>query len=113
MLQPPEIRYSGTNIARKSAVMAKTSNRVQGDLSVEKCIDVLNKLWHEYEGTKRVKFCPLGGACTCFIETVDEMQENRVVRFLMGLNDDYAVVRFNIFAIKKVHGMDVVYAMVC
>lgn len=42
----------------------------------------------------------------------EEEQENRVVKFLMGLNDGYNVIRSNIFAMKQVPGIDVVYDMV-
>lgn len=48
------------------------------------------------------------GACIYCIEP----KENRVVQLLMGLNDQFGVVGSNVFAMREVSSVDVVYYIV-
>lgn len=107
------MRYSGTNVARKSVPLTKISNCAQGELSIEAYFDKLNKYLEEYDSIRKDGSCPQDGACACCTIIDEEQQENRVVKFLMRLNDGYGVVRSNIFAMRQVPRIDVVYDMVC
>ncbi|KAL9678239.1 hypothetical protein QQ045_016081 [Rhodiola kirilowii] len=47
--------------------------------------------------------------CLCI---VDDRQEERVVKFLMGLDECYASIRSNVFSIPEVPKMGTVYGLV-
>lgn len=106
------IRYGGTNLARKSVLTTEISNCVQGDKDVATFFDKLSKYWEELDSIKRVKSCVAIGSCSCCQESDDEAMEDRVVKFLVGLNDSFGVVRSNIFAKEEVPHIDKVYEIV-
>lgn len=105
-------RYGGTNLARKSVLLTKIGNCVQGSSTVSPYFDHLCKYWEKVDAMKKLKSCSSTGICTCCLEADDEIQEDRVVKFLIGLNEEFSAVKSNIFAMKQVPKMDIVFDMV-
>lgn len=87
-------------------------NCVQGDSNVSAYYDKLSRLWEDLDSIKDVRSCSATGFCKCCQETENEVKVDRVVRFLIGLNDSFGVVRSNIFAKEKVPNIDKVFEMV-
>lgn len=107
-----KVRYGGTNLARKSVLITEISNCVQGDSDVGTYFDKLSKYWEDLDSIKKIRSCTVLDHCACCQETENEVREERVVRFLIGLNDSFGVVRSNIFAKDEVPNIDKVYEII-
>lgn len=93
-------------------MITKIGNCTQGNNDVTKYFDMLCKYWEEVDAMKQIRSCSSEEVCLRCVETDKEIEEDRVVKFLIGLNDEYNVVRSNIFTKKQVPSMDVVFDMV-
>ncbi|CAM8949458.1 unnamed protein product [Rhodiola kirilowii] len=105
------VRFAGTNLARKSRLLKEANNLVQGDLDVSTYHGKLTKYWQELDSIKKASSCPANGNCLCCIDAEDEKKEDRVVQFLMGLNECYSMIRSHVFAMIRVPEMDIVFEM--
>ncbi|CAM8993843.1 unnamed protein product [Rhodiola kirilowii] len=105
-----ESSYAGTNLARQSELQRELGNLVQGDLSVAMYKRKLESLWQELDGLK-VNKCPNTGKCPCCKKNDEDCKADRVIKFLMGLNDDYASVRTHVFAMSEVPKFSVVFGL--
>lgn len=107
-----KICYGGGNLARKLTLMIHVSQYVQGDNDVSSYFDKLSTYWQELDAIKKVKSCASSGMCICCKEFDDDVQEEIVVKFLLGLNDGFAIVRLNIFTMSQVPNIDKMFDMV-
>ncbi|CAM8988557.1 unnamed protein product [Rhodiola kirilowii] len=105
-----ESSYAGTNLARQSELQRELSNLVQGELSVALYKRKLESLWQELDALK-VSKCTAAGNCACCRQADDDVKRDRVIKFLMGLNDDYASVRTHVFALSEVPKFSTVYGL--
>ncbi|CAM8889614.1 unnamed protein product [Rhodiola kirilowii] len=107
-------RYAGSNVSRKFALKRDLGNLKQGDLDLAHYYAKLAKYWEELEAISSVRFLHCTGDKNCdrCKEMVAEKDEDKVIQFLMGLNDSHAQVRTNILALRVIPDMDTVYDMV-
>ncbi|KAL9666402.1 hypothetical protein QQ045_000733 [Rhodiola kirilowii] len=105
-----ESSYAGTNVARKSEIQRELGNLVKGDLSVMTFKQKLEILWQELD-TIKVTVCASAGNCVCCKQNKNYKHEDRVVKFLMGLNDAYASVRTHVFTVDEVPKFSTVYGL--
>ncbi|CAM8999360.1 unnamed protein product [Rhodiola kirilowii] len=105
-----ESSYAGTDLARKSDLQRELENMIQGDLSVMAYKRKLESLWQELDAISTVK-CTKVGDCNCCKQTKENKHEDRVIKFLMGLNDCYASVRTHVFALTEVPKFSTVYGL--
>ncbi|CAM8981033.1 unnamed protein product [Rhodiola kirilowii] len=106
-----ESNYAGTNLARKSALLRELNDCVQNGMAVCDYNRKLNSLYQEIDAINVVK-CFSTGNCLCCKQTATDRQGDRVVKFLMGLDDCYASVRSNVLAMTEVPKMVIVYGLV-
>ncbi|CAM8925259.1 unnamed protein product [Rhodiola kirilowii] len=106
-----ESSYAGTNLARKSALLRELSDCVQNGSPVCEYNRKLNSLYQEIDAINTVK-CLATGNCLCCKQFNVDKQGDRVVKFLMGLDDCYSSVRSNVFAMSEVPKMVTVYGLV-
>ncbi|KAL9677227.1 hypothetical protein QQ045_005455 [Rhodiola kirilowii] len=104
-------RYAGSNLSRKFALQQEIANLLQGDLTVAKYFEKLNGLWQELEAMRERRSCTLFDDCTRCKDNAKENQENKVMKFLMGLNESLAYIRTYIFALRKLPSLAVVFDM--
>lgn len=93
----------------KVSIADKIGSFVQGNSDVTAYFDKLCRLWDEVDAMKIFKPCHSDGSC---VETDKEIEEERIVKFLIGLSEDFNVVKSNVFATKQVSSIDVVFDMV-
>ncbi|CAM8889602.1 unnamed protein product [Rhodiola kirilowii] len=107
-------RYAGSNVSRKFALKRDLGNLKQGDLDLAHYYAKLDKYWEELEAIRSVRFLHCTGDKNCdrCKEMVAEKDEDKVIQFLMGLNDSHAQVRTNILALRVIPDMNTVYDMV-
>lgn len=67
------------------------------------------KYWQKLDSVRKFRSCSATGICVCFQETEEEIEEDKIVRFLLCLNDDFVVVISNIFLNEQVSHIDKVY----
>ncbi|CAM8891272.1 unnamed protein product [Rhodiola kirilowii] len=102
--------YAGTNLARISEIQRELGNLVQGDMAVMAFKQKLESLWQELDSIKFVN-CANAKACDCCKQHMSDKLGDRVVKFLMGLNDCYASVRTHAFATDEIPKFSVVYGL--
>ncbi|CAM8953513.1 unnamed protein product [Rhodiola kirilowii] len=105
-----EASYAGTNLARKSKLQRELGNLVQGELSVAMYKRKLESLWQELDGLK-VSKCTNVGKCACCKQADEDCKGDRVIKFLMGLNDEYASVRTHVFSLSEVPKFSTIYGL--
>ncbi|CAM8966871.1 unnamed protein product [Rhodiola kirilowii] len=105
-----ESSYAGTDLARKSELHRELGNLMQGELSVAMYKRKLESLWQELDGLK-VSKCSNVGKCACCKQADEDCKGDRVIKFLMGLNDEYASVRTHVFSLSEVPKFSTVYGL--
>ncbi|KAL9660766.1 hypothetical protein QQ045_025584 [Rhodiola kirilowii] len=106
-----ESSYAGTNLARKSALLRDLNDCVQIRMPVCDYNRKLNSLYQAIDAFNVVK-CFTTKNCLCCKQSAVDRQGDRVVKFLMRLDDCYALVRSNVFAMTEVPKMVTVYVLV-
>ncbi|CAM8880974.1 unnamed protein product [Rhodiola kirilowii] len=106
------IRYAGSNVSRKFYLKKEVSNIKQGDMDVAGFFEKLNAYWKELDAMSKLVGCDEDSECSNCRISVKEKEEDRVIEFLMGLNEDYAHTRTHILALRELPSLDVVYDMV-
>ncbi|CAM8951474.1 unnamed protein product [Rhodiola kirilowii] len=105
------IRYTGSNVSRKFHLKKEVSNIKQGDMDVASFFEKLNAYWKELDAMSKLVGCDEESECSNCRISVKEKEEDRVIEFLMGLNEDYAHTRTHILALRELPSLDVVYDM--
>ncbi|CAM8984340.1 unnamed protein product [Rhodiola kirilowii] len=104
-------RYAGSNVSRKFYLKKEVSNIRQGDLDIANYFEKLNAFWKELDSMSKRISCDEDSECANCRTTAREREEDRVIEFLMGLNDNYAHIRTHILALKELPTLDTVYDM--
>ncbi|XP_050231811.1 uncharacterized protein LOC126680689 [Mercurialis annua] len=88
-------RFSQGNALRISDLQEEIYVFKQGTLSVTDFFTQLKILWDEYSNLRMVPVCTCNPQCNCeALKTVRNQHEgDYVIRFLKGLNENYATVR--------------------
>lgn len=91
-----KLTYSKRDETRLYSIVQEISRISQGNDSVSVYYVKLKMLWDQYADVK------FGTKCTCAVYEINISDENnlKLMQFLMGLNDKYAVVRSNILMIS-------------
>lgn len=95
-----ENRYDQINGAKIYQIQKEINNLTQGNLDITVYFARMNELWEELSSLNLRSRCN----CTCICGGKDSMhqaeQDRRLIQFLMGLNEEYSVVRGNILAMN-------------
>ncbi|XP_047340257.1 uncharacterized protein LOC124943840 [Impatiens glandulifera] len=92
-------RYEGNNGPRRYYLQKDIVILQQGRNDLEEYYSKVRLLWDEMFSLKPVRRCRCGGTKTdcdgCFLETemLQDDEENKLLQFLMGLNDHYDYVK--------------------
>ncbi|KAL9672563.1 hypothetical protein QQ045_028814 [Rhodiola kirilowii] len=109
-----ESSNAGTNLARKFNLLRELGALVQNGMPVCEYNRKLNSLYQEID-TIKVKVAhsyATTGNCLCYKQVIDDRQEDRVVKFLMGLDECYASIRINVLSMTEVPKMVTVYGLI-
>ncbi|KAL9680198.1 hypothetical protein QQ045_018076 [Rhodiola kirilowii] len=88
------------------------ANLMQGTMTVAKYFEVLSGLWRELYAMKERRGCLITDDCIRCQENARENQENKVMKFLMGLNESLAHIGTHILALERLPKLNVVFDMV-
>ncbi|CAM8949023.1 unnamed protein product [Rhodiola kirilowii] len=86
-------RFAGSVDSCLFAVQQEIAELMQGDLSVAGYYGKLIQLWGDEDDLMDDEHCDLGHQCKAAKCSTARKMKNRIMKFLMGLNEDYLTVR--------------------
>ncbi|XP_058784433.1 uncharacterized protein LOC131659236 [Vicia villosa] len=106
-------RYHQGDIFRISDHQEEIYAQKQGEQSITQYFTTLKKLWQEFDNFRPLPNCQYDPVCHCeLLPTIKKYRENDyVIRFLKGLNDQYAPVRSQIMLISPLPIVNNVFSM--
>ncbi|XP_070011373.1 uncharacterized protein [Nicotiana sylvestris] len=106
-----EHRFGQSNGAKLYQLQKEISTSVQGNNSVSRYFTTLKKLWDEMDSLRS----HLNYSCDCVCggkaKVAKFLEDQRIIQFLMGLNDVYAQARGNILMMSPLPSMDFAYSL--
>jgi len=84
----------------------------QNNLSVADYFTQIKKKWDDYNSMIRIPLCNCGIECASFKAAHKLIQDQQLIQFLVGLNDDYKVIRGSILMMKPLPNIDQVYSLI-
>ncbi|XP_075099267.1 uncharacterized protein LOC142176098 [Nicotiana tabacum] len=107
--QEIEQRYGKANGTKLFQIRKDLASISQGSSSIASYFNCIKKLWDELAYSISYPNCTCG--CKEAFQKIEKEEEQKVHRFLMGLNEPYTGVRRNILLMKPLPDIDSVYAM--
>ncbi|XP_016199804.1 uncharacterized protein LOC107640819 [Arachis ipaensis] len=81
----------------------------QGELDVTSYYTKLKTIWEEIDNFRQIPSCECGITCQCDLGVIrSQREEDRIVKFLRGLNEQYSNVRSQIMLLDKLPSLNVV-----
>ncbi|XP_019225479.1 PREDICTED: uncharacterized protein LOC109207052 [Nicotiana attenuata] len=106
-----EQRFGQSSGAKLYHLQKEISKTIQGNNSIPGYFTTLKRLWDELDSLNS----HLGCTCACNYDGKRKMakfmEDQRVIQFLMGLNDAYAQARGNILMLSPTPSMDQTYSL--
>ncbi|XP_075077073.1 uncharacterized protein LOC142163828 [Nicotiana tabacum] len=106
-----EHRFGQTNGAKLYQLQKEISMLVQGNNTIAGYFTTLKKLWDELDSLNS----HLVYSCDCICDgkrkVTKFLEDQRIIQFLMGLNDVYSQARGNILMMNPLPGIDFVYSL--
>nr|XP_009793770.1 PREDICTED: uncharacterized protein LOC104240599 [Nicotiana sylvestris] len=106
-----EHRFGQSSGAKLYHLQKEISKLAQGNSSIAGYFTTLQRLWDELDSLNS----HLGCTCDCTFDGKKKiakfMEDQRVIQFLMGLNDVYAQARGNILLMSPLPGIDQSYSL--
>ncbi|CAH9143418.1 unnamed protein product [Cuscuta epithymum] len=106
-------RFSEGNAFRLSDIQDEISSLRQKGLSVTEYFTQLKLLWDEMMSIRPLPVCVCDPKCKCGAMTkiIQYAEDDKVMRFLKGLNQEYMNVKSQVLLIDPIPGMSKVYGM--
>ncbi|XP_019223774.1 PREDICTED: uncharacterized protein LOC109205516 [Nicotiana attenuata] len=106
-----EQRFGKSNGAKLYHLQKELSGLVQGNSDIAGYFTKLKRLWDELDALNVIICC----SCVCTCEGKEKLtkslEDQRLIQFLMGLNDIYAQARGNILMMNPLPSTDVAYSL--
>jgi len=106
-----EARFGQSSGAKLFQLQKELSDLVQGSSDIAIYYTKMKRLWDELDALDF--FIPCNCSCSCGTKekNIKSKQDERLVRFLMGLNDSYCAPRGNILMISPLPSIPNAYAL--
>ena len=101
-------RFSQSNAPRIFQLQREIVSLQQNTLSVTLYYSKLKGLWDELNSYSEPITCSCGASC----KIAEKDQANKVMQFLMGLNDSYFAIRGQILLLQPLPSIGKIYAMI-
>jgi hypothetical protein len=108
-------RYWQGDLFRITELQKAIYSHREGDQTATQYFTHLKGLWQELDNFRPIPSCSCTVRCNCaLIPTIKQYRDSDyVVRFLKGLNDQYAQVRSNIMLMRPLPNVDIVFSLLC
>ncbi|CAH9081935.1 unnamed protein product [Cuscuta epithymum] len=107
-------RFSHGNMFRIADLTEEIQQVRQGSLSVTQYFTKLQTLWKELEQYRTVLICKCSPTCSCGIleKIIKEREDECTIKFLRGLNEDFAHTRSQIMIIAPMPPLSRVFSLI-
>ncbi|XP_019229857.1 PREDICTED: uncharacterized protein LOC109210841 [Nicotiana attenuata] len=102
-----EKRYGTVNGTKVFEIKKELASTCQGSLDIASYFNKLKKLWNELAFIRKNRV----SSCNCAAKSglQQELEEDKVYQFLMGLNETYVGIRGNLLMMQPLPSHDTVY----
>ncbi|XP_019238891.1 PREDICTED: uncharacterized protein LOC109218949 [Nicotiana attenuata] len=107
-----EDRFGQTNGAKLFQLQKELSAVVQGNTSISTYFTKMKSLWDELDALNTFSACICNCECGAKAKSVKAHQDERLLQFLMGLNDTFIGVRRNILLSSPLPSIGQAYSLV-
>nr|KYP56860.1 hypothetical protein KK1_003109 [Cajanus cajan] len=107
-------RFAQSDLVRISELQYEIFSHKQGNFSIIKYFTHLKTLWEELENYRPVPYCPCRtkSACPALHDIKSYRDEDYVICFLQGLNDDYNALKSQILLKDNLPSLNKAFSMV-
>ncbi|XP_006579271.1 uncharacterized protein [Glycine max] len=107
-------RYAQGDLLRVSELQQEASSIKQGSLSVMEYFTKLRVIWDEIENFRPDPICTCTVKCTCLVlnTIAQRKQEDRVMQFLRGLNEQYGNIRSHVLLMDPIPTIPKIFSYV-
>ncbi|XP_057452732.1 uncharacterized protein LOC130744575 [Lotus japonicus] len=105
-------RFSQVDLIRISELQSEIYNLRQGSSTVTDFFTELKTLWEEIDGFRPLPICICNARCPCQGHAKSYKDQDYIIRFLTGLNEEFATVRSQILLMKPLPTLNEVFSMV-
>jgi len=107
-------RYSQGDMLRISELQQEMTSIKQGDKKITDYFTKLRIIWVELESYRPDPTCSCDPKCVCDALTsmIERKQQNRIMQFLRGLNDQFNTVRSNVLMMDPLSNIAKVFSYV-
>ena len=104
--------YGQSNKARHFQAQKEVSCISQGDLDIVSYFNKAKKVWDEFTAVNGIHWCDCK-KCECDVNgrLQNYLQEQKIIQFLMGLNESYTTVRGNILMMTPLPSLSQIYSL--
>nr|XP_016508986.1 PREDICTED: uncharacterized protein LOC107826512 [Nicotiana tabacum] len=106
-----EQRFGRSNGAKLYHLQKELSGLVQGNSNIAAYFTKLKRLWDELDALNVIICCSRVCVYEGKTKLTKSLEDQRLIQFLMGLNDIYAQARGNILVMNPLPSMDVAYSL--
>lgn len=99
-------RFHITNLPRSYQLSQQNWSLQQGSMDLATYYTTLKTLWDELDGANCVTTCR---TCDCCKATETKADQSKVIKFLAGLNESYAIIRSQIIMKKNIPELSEIY----
>ncbi|KAL8108328.1 hypothetical protein AgCh_024692 [Apium graveolens] len=106
-----EERYGVSNGAQLFGLQKELNDISQGNNSVADYFTKMKMLWDDIDSLALIPVCSCGCKCGATQKALKFHQDQRVIQFLMGLNETYAIMRGSILMSSPLPNISQVYSL--
>ncbi|XP_060216358.1 uncharacterized protein LOC132643855 [Lycium barbarum] len=106
-----EQRFGQSNGAKLFHLQKELSDVVQGNTDVAGYFTKIKRLWDELDSLNTDNKCSCNCICGGKEKLTKSLENERLIKFLMGLNETYGAARSSIFMIKPLPNRNHAYSL--
>ncbi|XP_055824434.1 uncharacterized protein LOC129892954 [Solanum dulcamara] len=106
-----EQRFGKSNGAKLYHLQKELTGLVQGNSDIAGYFTKVKRLWDELDGMNAIACFSYECTCDGKAKLTKSLEDQRLIQFLMGLNDVYTQARGNILMMNPLPGIDVAYSL--
>jgi len=107
-----EQRFGEANGTKIFRILRELYVVSQNNLSVADYFTQIKKMWDDYNSMITIPHCDCGINCANLKAATKMIKDQELMQFLVGLNDDYKVIRGSILMMKPLPSIDQVYQLI-
>ncbi|XP_055814413.1 uncharacterized protein LOC129884063 [Solanum dulcamara] len=106
-----EQRFGKLDGAKLYQLQKELSTVVQGNNNIAGYFTKLKRIWDELDSLNPVSHCTCVCVCDGKAKLIKSLEDQKLIHFLMGLNDAYTQARSTIIMMNPLPSMDVAYSL--